>query len=213
MIGGAAAGREFAVVGLARHSRLERGLGAAVVDGSLPRLVQYAELDAALEWCENRLLSEHGAAPADGPELPLAEHELLRGLDAEDLLAVANLALRREFAPRQLLVREGELADELFLLVRGGLSVLASGPDGELRRLATLSPGMSLGESALLARGTRTAFVRADSAAVCWALPVAALENASRTRPGLMTALLTNVLRSTLQIVGRLSGELAARAS
>ena len=213
LIGGAAAGREFAVVGLARHSRLERGLSAAVVDGSLPRLVQYAELDAALEWCENRLLSEHGASPEDGPELPLAAHELLRGLDAEQLLGVANSALRREFAPRQFVVREGELADELFLLVRGGLCVLASGPDGELRRLATLSPGMSFGESALLARGTRTAFVRADSAAVCWALPVAALENASRTRPGLMTALLTNVLRSTLQIVGRLSRELAARAS
>jgi glutaminase len=212
LIGGVGVGREFALVGLARHAQLERRLGEAVANGSLPRLAQYAELDAALEWCENRLLGAHGAASADAPELSLAEHELLGGLDAEQLRCVAQLAERREFAPRQFVVREGDPANELFLLVRGGLSVLASGPNGELRRLATLSPGMTFGETALVERGARSAFVRADSVAVCWVLPCAALESASRARPGLMIALLGNVLRSSLQIVSRLSRELAAGA-
>ncbi len=210
LIGCADAGRAIAFVGLSRHARLARSLGEAVANRALPRLAQYDDLDSALEWCENLLLGEHGASAVESTELPLAEHELLQGLGPADLRCIADLAERRELAPRQLVVREGDPADELFLLVRGRLSVLASAQDGQLRRLSTLSPGMVFGETALVERGTRTAFVRADTPAVCWVLPFAALEAASSTRPGLMNALLANLLRSTLRVVGRLSREMAA---
>lgn len=212
LIGSVDSGRDFACVGLSQHPRLARSLGEAVAYRALPHLLQYGELDSALEWCESELLSEHGARGVQRTELPLAEHELLQGLDPADLLFIANLAERREFAARQLVVRQGDPADDLFLLVRGQLSVLASEQGAELRRLSTLSPGMGFGETALVARGIRTASVRADGPAVCWVLPGTALEAVRGARPGLMIALLENRLRSTLRILDRLSRELAASA-
>jgi glutaminase len=202
----------FSCVGLARHARLARSLGEAVAAGELPHFAQHADLDAALEWCEQRLLGD-GATSAAQAELALEQHEALAALEPEDLRAVAALAERRELAPRQIVVREGDPADEVFLLVAGRLSVLASSPDGQLHRLATLSPGMSFGESALAQRGTRTALVRADEPSVCWALRRDALEAASRERPRLMTALLGSLLRSAIAVSARLTRELAAARS
>lgn len=69
---------------------------------------------------------------------------------------------RRGFAPRALVVRKGEPADELFVLVRGELSVLVDAASGRLRRLATPSPGMGFGEPFLVEHARRSAFVRAD---------------------------------------------------
>jgi len=201
-------GREHALVGLARHARLARSLGEAVAQGTLPHLPQLADLDAALEWCEAKLLGERTAA--EESELALAQHEALRGLEPDELRCILELAERRELAARQIVVREGEPADAIFLLVRGRLSVLGANAAGQLGRLSTLSAGMSFGESALVERGTRTAFVRADTAAVCWVLPRAALDAASAERPRLRIALLESFLRSSLRVVGRLSRELVA---
>ncbi|HEY8121224.1 MAG TPA: glutaminase A [Myxococcota bacterium] len=211
LAGAARAQLAFSCVGLARHARLARSLGEAVASGALPHFAQHADLDAALEWCEQRLLGEGASAPQT--ELALEQHEALAGLEPEDLRAVVALAERRELAPRQIVVREGDAAEEVFLLAAGRLSVLASSADGQLHRLATLSPGMSFGESALVQRGTRTALVRADEPSVCWALRRDALEGASRERPRLMTALLGSLLRSAIAVSARLTRELAAARS
>ena len=126
-------------------------------------------------------------------ELELEAHDALRGL-----------------APREIVVREGDPSDEIFLLVAGRLSVFATSPTGQLQRLTTLSPGMSFGESALLERGTRTALVRAEEPSVCWTLSRGALEVASTTHPRLMGALLGSLLRSAIGINARLTRELAS---
>ncbi len=205
---GGEGGPALSFVGLVRQPRLARTLGEAVALGEIARLLQHADLDAALEWCEDQLLASCAkAGPAD--EVPLETHAALQGLDAEDLRCVLALAERRELAPRQIVVREGEPAEEIFLVVAGRLSVFAASADGELRRLATLSPGTTFGESALVARGVRTALVRADEPSVCWVLRRDALEAASAERPRLMSALLASLLGSSLAVVARLTRELA----
>ncbi len=208
LAGAAASGLEFSFVGLARHARLARALGEAVAAGAFPHFPQHADLDAALEWCEERLLSECGAQPSP-EELPLASHEALQSLAPEELACVAALAERRALAPREVVVREGDPSEELFLLVAGRLSVFASSPNGQLRRLSTLSPGMSFGESALVERGTRTARVRADEPSVCWVLRRDALEAAGAQHPHLLPALLGTLLRSAIGVSARLTRELA----
>jgi glutaminase len=206
--GAAEAGLHFAFVGLDRHARLARSLGEAVAAGALPHFPQHANLDAALEWCEERLLAE--ASPrSPARELALAEHAALAGLAPEELGRLTALAERRELAARQIVVREGEPSEELFLVAAGRLSVFATSPNGELRRLSTLSPGMSFGESALLERGTRTAQVRADEPSVCWALRRDALEESASRHPRLMSALLASLLRSAIGTNARLTRELA----
>ncbi len=200
-------GRHLAFVGLRRHPRLRRFLDERGSTSTGRSPVQFDELDLALEACEDQLLLAQGVQAGYGEELPLEEHQILAGFDEAELEILGKHLERREFATRKLVVRKGELADELFLLVSGELSVLADTPGGRLLRLSTLSPGMGFGEPFLNPDATRTAYVRADSAAVCWVLSRAEFRRLSDQQPRLAVRLLENLLRSTSRIMERLSFE------
>ena len=206
----AAGGQAVAFVGMSRHPRLLRLLEeASAPDASLP-LTVFGDLDVALEWCEDALLGAHGAAAPEEEEVPLSSHELLRGLDAAERELVTGLLERRSFAARETVVRQGDPAEELFLLVHGALSVLSDRPDGRVRRLATLSPGMGFGEPSMVAGATRTAFVRADRPSVCWVLKRADFDTVGAASPALKIRLLENLLRSATRTMGRLSIEMVS---
>ena len=208
-----AQGQIVAFVGMARHPRLVRALDEARAgDASVPRAI-FEELDAAVEWCEDALLGAHGAIRDADAELPLGQHELLEGLDTDQCQWLGRLLERRSFAARELVVQKGQAGDELFLIVQGALSVLSDLPDGRLRRLATLSPGMGFGEPAMVAGAMRTASVRADRASVCWVLKRADLDALDASAPLLKIRLLENLLRSTTKTVGRLSFEALSETS
>jgi glutaminase len=198
-------GRAMAFSGTVRQPGLVRLLEETWAASGSPRPAVFDQLELALEWCENAILAAHGAGPQDRGELPLPDHELLRGLDADQLELMGSLLERRTFAPRQMLVRKGEAADEIFLLVHGELSVLGDLRDGRLRRLATLSPGMVFGEPAILEGATRSAFVRADRPSICWVLKRAAFESLSASCPALKIRLLENLVGSATRTVGLLS--------
>jgi glutaminase len=205
-------GSEVALIGLRRHSRTRRLLEESRAQVPAFRFASFDDLDAALEWCEGRVLAACPMHAPDDRELPLAEHQFLSGLTDEQLTQLRALMQRREFVQNQIVVRDGDPADELFLIVRGQLSVLAEDRDGRARRLSTLSVGMGFGESALVEHATRSAFVRADRPAVCWVLARSSVESLRETNPQLAFALLANLLRSTWRIVDRLSRENIARA-
>lgn len=206
----AAHGRTMGFAGMARHRRLVRSLDEARArDAALPRAI-FDELDAAVEWCEDTLLAEHGASLEARREIELSEHELLKGLDAAELECLTNLLERRTFAARSMVVRKGDPAAELFFLVDGALSVLSDLPDGRLRRLATLSPGMGFGEPAMVKGATRTASVRADRPSVCWVLKRADLDSLDASAPVVKIRLLENLLRSATKTLDRLSFEVIA---
>ena len=59
-----------------------------------------------------------------------------------------------------LLVRQGDPADAFYVLASGRARVVKTDQSGDEIALATLKPGDSFGESALIAGGTRTATVR-----------------------------------------------------
>jgi glutaminase len=88
--------------------------------------------------------------------------------------------------------------------------VLTDTTDGRLRRLSTLTAGMGFGEPSMVEGSLRTAYVRADVAAVCWVLSRAAFDSLDLTQPELKIRLLENLLRSATQTLGRLSYEALA---
>jgi glutaminase len=203
-------GRDVALVGLARHSRLLRTVEEARTQLPPQHLEIFDEYDQALEWCENGLLSAEGVALAARDELPLAKVELLQNLHPEQIDILIGLMERRAFRTRELVVRRGEVAHELFLLVQGELSVLTESGDGRLRRLSTLSAGMSFGEPSMVEGSTRTAFVRADVPSTCWVLTRKAFNSLEVASPELKIRLLENLLRTATQTFGRLSFEAIA---
>jgi CRP-like cAMP-binding protein len=109
-----------------------------------------------------------------------------------------------------MVVRKGDPADELFLVVSGALSVLTDLADGRVRRLSTLSPGMGFGEPSMVEGATRTAFVRADRPSACYVLKRATFESLDAACPALKIRLLENLLRSATKTFGRLSFEAVA---
>lgn len=100
----------------------------------------------------------------------MTDFRLLRGLSQAQLDQLASVLRPREVAPGEYVVREGEEADELYLVDEGELEVLKSG-----QQVARFGPGDTFGAMALLESQERTATIRALTPVRLRALSVADL--------------------------------------
>jgi CRP-like cAMP-binding protein len=73
-----------------------------------------------------------------------------------------------EFAPGQAIVREGEPADALYVVLEGSVGVTARGEAGAEQRLRTMGADTYFGEIGLLERIPRTATVTAEAPTRCY---------------------------------------------
>jgi len=94
--------------------------------------------------------------------LALRQVSLLSGLSLERLQAVDRVAREAEYVTGEVIVREGEPGDELYLLVEGTVEVRRQTGEGEVR-LDTLGAGAYFGEMAVLDGSPRSATVVATS--------------------------------------------------
>jgi len=206
----AAAGKTVVFSGVQKHAAFLRQLEAAAQEE--PRRATFAELDSALEWCEDQLLARFADSPDDERAVRLDEHDLCAGLSAAQIRELEALLERRRYETGEYIVRKGEAADAIYLLLAGKVSVVVDLPSGQLKRLSTISPGMSFGELAALGREARSADVRADLGAECHVLPAAAFDGLAAANPALHIALLRNLMRNLAGMVSRLNREIAALA-
>lgn len=202
-------GRRMIVVALREHRplvrHLQERLAAEDGRGALPT---FTDLDPALEWCEAELLRGAGVSPL--AVVTLAEHELCRGLAPAALETLATFVQSRRFEPGTTIVRQGDPAGEIYLLMSGTVSVILDLPSGERRRLSTVAPGMVFGELSIVDRSPRTADVRADTDAECLVLSATDLDHLQHAHPDITIAILRNLLRNVHRTVGRLNREVAA---
>jgi len=94
----------------------------------------------------------------------LAQVDLFRELDERSVERLARASTLRYYDQREVLVREGETGDSLFVIERGRVLVSKSGTligTGTVQ-LATLGPGSFFGEMSLLTGEPRSATVVAD---------------------------------------------------
>jgi CRP-like cAMP-binding protein len=89
----------------------------------------------------------------------LSELTLLRELDSDDLDRLAGAAMIEDWEPGAVIVREGEPATALFVLLSGRAQAMIDG-----RKVGELWPGDGFGEIAILHRVPRTATVLATEA-------------------------------------------------
>lgn len=158
-----------------------------------PRPDWFADVDRAMEWAERELLAEAGL-DLDGQAMPLAATQLFRGLTDAQAAQLAAAMQVRPLQAGELLFREGDAADGLYVLTRGSVSVLAgAGPAGGGRRFLSFSPGLMLGETAMLDGGGRSASAVADVASELWQLTPEALARLGREAPDLAVAVHRNI--------------------
>jgi glutaminase len=209
---GASAGR---TLGELRAQLAQRGKELLVVDAgehadAVGDLRVFADLDAASEWCEEHLLAAQGAHLDGKGEVALADHALCRGCDAAELALLEELLARREIPAGRRIVRAGEPAEEVFLLVRGEVSVSLEAADGGRRRLATLPAGSTFDELAVLGRSVRTADVHAERAVTVRVLHAADFERLIDAAPRLNARLLRTMLAGAHATVERMSREVVS---
>ena len=152
------------VVLLALEALHRHGDAAAVEEGT--RLLNHPEP-----------LVREGAALATGKTLPegqmystlekvllLKRASIFDKVNSEDLAALARVATVAVYAPQEVIVREGDAGDALFIIVRGRVAVVH-----DKQQVAALGPGEPFGEMAVLDREPRSASaVALEETEVLW---------------------------------------------
>jgi HEAT repeat protein len=88
---------------------------------------------------------------------------LFERLEPEDLLRIALAATEHFYPPDAAIVHEGDLGDELVVIVEGSVRVVHVEPDGSERFIHRYEAGDHIGELAVLREAPRAATVIADS--------------------------------------------------
>jgi len=206
----AAHGKQLFFTHVQSHPKFRRFLEEAMSFDEDAKVITFPELDPALEWCETQLIVKYGLEHESPRLASLSEHQLCKGLKEADVAYLERLVERERFNSGDLIIRKGEAADKLYFLMRGEVSVLIYLPNGQPKRLSTLSAGMGFGELAVVDGGVRSANVRADRPVECCTLTKEAFEHLEKTHVELKIGLLQNLLRTTAQIAGRLTQEVMA---
>jgi putative ABC transport system ATP-binding protein len=139
------------VVSLFKEMTVEHGTAILMVTHD-HRIIELA--DRLVHMVDGRIVSDIVLNDA------LRICEFLKGVEAfknltpHELTNVAERMTRRQFMPGEIIIREGEVGEELFLISEGEVEV-----DREGREVARLGPGDFFGELALMSGNPRNANV------------------------------------------------------
>jgi SulP family sulfate permease len=187
--------------------RVAAALRDAGVDAALTAARVFPDTDRAIEWAEDRLLFSLFGDGELGDEFPLAQFDVLAGMNEEERMLFRGLLETRTYAKGETVFSEGDAGKELYMIAKGSASVRIRLP-GEHRtmRLVTFGAGTVFGEIALLDEETRSATVEADEELVCYMLPYAGYRKLCDEHPAIAIRLLANLgreLSSRLRRVNR----------
>jgi len=187
----ASTGRRLLLAGVSagnRHGLALRALGTFDRQGQQH---WFRDLDRATEFGEQALLSALGLSSGSGL-VPLDDCSLLRGLDTQRRERLKASMPARRLHSDETLFRQGDPGDALYVVTEGSITACSPGEHGTHRYLS-LSPGMMLGETALLDGRGRSADAVADVASVVHVLGKDALESIARDDPELARQITTNI--------------------
>ncbi len=158
-------------------------------------MLQFRDADAALEWCEDQLLAGNGSRV--GTKFSLQEINLFNGLSADECRLVEAIVRPLVFEKGEVIMREGDPANLFFVLPRGTVSVEIKihGKGERRKRVASIGPGLSFGEMALLDGGRRSADIVANERVICYGLGVEELHELAEDHPNVMITILSNLTR------------------
>jgi SulP family sulfate permease len=155
---------------------------AIFIDADLVKTLP--DLDHAIESCEEKIISEKGRARAADSNDALS---FLKAAVGEDR-ALADLALSFgtiDMKKGEYLIRRGEAATDVFVVLSGRVRVQIELPDGRALRLRTMTPGAIVGDIAFYTGQRRTADVVLDEDSTLMRVSAADLRKIEETNGGL----------------------------
>lgn len=136
---------------------------------------------------------------------------LFSGLPERVLRRLAEVAVRREYAPGEVVILEGEPCREVYFVAEGEVRAVRTAPDGREQVLARLGPGGALNVvPPFLPRQVNHATVQAVTSAVLYAVPVPDFLRLVNECPELTRVLLEDFARR-LDRLSRLVEDLSLR--
>ncbi|MFL5735155.1 MAG: SLC26A/SulP transporter family protein [Chloroflexia bacterium] len=141
----------------------------------------FSDLDHGIEWCENQIIMEASAGkPAEGELISVLRSILGDQEGAEKLLSHMH---RREYAPGEYLIRQGDEPDNLYFIESGQVTAQLEGEGQNPLRLETMGAGRSVGELGFYLNIRRTATVTVDERSVIYTLSKQDLADVERLDP------------------------------
>jgi len=154
------------------------------------------DLDSALEWMEEKSLLLNADKRSRADVLALGDMEFLAGIEERDLNRLSQVLTRRAFAQGEIICREGDVGDRMWLLAKGSVSVRLTLRGGsESIRIASLARGTIIGEMSLIDSARRSATIVADEPVVCYELLRDNFATMLSDHPAIATKLLSNLAR------------------
>jgi sulfate permease, SulP family len=175
----------FVMVLTAVGDRIRPPLQRGGLSDDAPDVRFLPDLDRGLQWCEDRLLEERGAADETTGTL---WGEALEGTGVAEETLLASLE-RVEVDAGATVIEQGERAEDVFFLRSGQVTAQVTLEDGQTVRLRSLTPGAVVGEAGLYSGGVRSAGVVADRPSVLYRLSRDRLREMEEREPLLAAAL------------------------
>tara|TARA_B100000745_G_scaffold44588_1_gene26950 strand:- start:765 stop:1424 length:660 start_codon:yes stop_codon:yes gene_type:complete len=124
----------------------------------------FETLDDALGRAEDALLDEGFGADRYDIDLPLAEVDLFKDYSDRELEVLGEYLETIDHSPGEVIFRQGDNGDRLYILVRGRVDIVIDLPDGKAqKKLLSLCAGTIFGEMAIIDKGPRAASVVAST--------------------------------------------------
>ncbi len=169
----------------------------------------FEELDEALEWIEDRILTEERLERAQETPLTLREIDIFKGRKAETLAALEKCMEQRSYQAGETIFRYGEASDELLLIRRGAVRILLPLESGR-HHLATFGRGDFIGEMSFLDGKPRSAEAVAALDTDLYALSRRRFDQITEEHHMLATSLLEGLARGLAVRLRRTNTELRA---
>jgi CRP-like cAMP-binding protein len=139
-------------------------------------------------------------------EDPMADADLPSPLDAVDLQRLQSLSASRSYKDGEVLFREGDAGDELFVIGGGEVEIRKESGSGESITLAHLGPGDFFGEMGFVDRKPRSAAAVSCSPLLVHVLPAGSLERAVELNVGTalhITSVICKIMARRLNVTLR----------
>jgi CRP/FNR family transcriptional regulator, cyclic AMP receptor protein len=151
---------------------------------------------------------------ASSPEIVafLREVRLFKNIATPELSVLGGSLRERSLKRGQVLIREGDVGDEMFLVQRGSM-VISKSVTGRVEQvLARIGPGDFFGEMALFDRSPRSATVQSDSDASLLVLDREGLRKLTEESPRAAAAFFHALVQVFIERL-RASGDLVAEVT
>lgn len=147
------------------------------------------ELDRALEWCENELISQHQGLAQEAANL----RDWFTGIldsehDADELIRRCQ---RLEVEAGEIIVQAGDPADSMHFILDGRVGIMIPAEDDRTTRVRSLGRYTTIGEMGLVSHTPRSATIQAEVDSVLYVLNTLQFDAIRDEDPALSHKLLT----------------------